>query len=496
MDEDGWDQIRILTAENQRISTQLELLQTKLKAGDEHEDASANPPLSVQPIAPLLPLVASSGISNKLLQAGVALIIGYVCCVVQDDIGALDGIYIYLQLVSTIGAGPVDAPQRGLSILVCALALLAYINVLRAIVALLIERRAAAMFQLLSTNGAPNSAWANWESLEVSCLPLVWLISGLFSASFPLILSCEDGWNALDALYLVGMCLCGTGLSDNSSSGPHSTGAKVTVMLLAVGCVVVFFHAVIVLLDTALAAFAIRVLQITAKTAHQPIDAKVFPAIRIYNGKEPAQQHAVADVALAAQVAEQPHIQSNRLPDGQNSPIQILHSPHDADHDNTEIESDHEECTWSPGSKTGQQGRDLMSAKRGRPQHSRELGTAQYMGVALLAVDAPEARKPQQPTQEKIQAAFLDISGGTLVMGGELVSLLCDRLGIHYSESKHQKLLARLDSHATGEVEFATFYRWMVKRNRKKYRRHATDSKQDESGGEFIDLGKAAMLSC
>ena len=143
-----------------------------------------------------------------------------------------------------------------------------------------------------------------------------------------------------------------------------------------------------------------------------------------------------------------------------------------------DIESDHEECAWSPGSKTGEQGRDLVLAKRSRPQHSRALGLEQ----PPLLSDSPEpyqpqevelAREPQEvelarePQQQEVQQVFEEIAGGGLVMELDQVKQLCERLGITYSDSRHEKLLVRLERN--GVVRFEVFYRWLVKRGRKKY---------------------------
>jgi len=482
-----WDQIRVLTADNQRLSAQLQALQQHGPSADLVQQA---PLLTIEPIAPLLPPARKASTRCPMMIAVALLVTGYICCVIdRDGQSSFDATYLYFQLVSTTGAGPVLAQRRYIAVIVNMLGLLALAVASSAAGLWLAERRAAVMFQLLSPKAAPVCAWAVWESLRLPSRIPVWLAVGIFSGSFPLVLTCEEEWNVADALYYVAMALTGTGLSDTSPDGPSSTGGKIVGILLAVGHVAILFCCIILLIDRCLASFALRVLQIAAGTPPAPLDAKVhpLPAAKKDSAAAPAAPAAarlkVNDSAAAWVAPTESSVQAAAV----ERPAALDCSEAAAGSD-PEIESDHEECAWSPGSKTGEQGRDLVLAKRSRPQHSRSLGLQQ----PPLLSDAPELYQPElepyqpqevelvrEPQQQEVQQVFEEVAGGGLAMELDQVKQLCERLGITYSDSRHEKLLIRLERN--GVVRFEVFYRWLVKRGRKKYQQRSTTPGDDDS---------------
>lgn len=96
---------------------------------------------------------------------------------------------------------------------------------------------------------------------------------------------------------------------------------------------------------------------------------------------------------------------------------------------------------------------------------SPQIGNATIDGPDMLpTLDTVK----QERSMDTIQYVFTQHSNGELMVNSSKLSDICHDLGIHCSQQKQQKLLARLDPDNHGVVGFDEFHHWLIERDRKK----------------------------
>eukprot|EP00656_Telonema_subtile_P058396 TRINITY_DN9879_c0_g1_i10.p1 TRINITY_DN9879_c0_g1~~TRINITY_DN9879_c0_g1_i10.p1 ORF type:complete len:437 (+),score=81.97 TRINITY_DN9879_c0_g1_i10:320-1630(+) len=343
------------------------------------------------------------------------------------DFGVLNGTYLYFQIASSIGAGPVQPNQgRGYAVLAVFLASAASLLILSALSIALMKQRAIAFSKVL-VGQDPQSAWVSWESgALLARLPLFGAL-GVTVLSLVVLLSADEQSTAPETLMFIVMSLSTVGLGGS----PTSDGAKAWGIVLCVCVWAIVLGTLAVLLDRAVRSFVLMTLQVATGRIRCPVDGKVVPV------SEPT--------GMPLQLPQPPNTPRAQPPELYTTSLGTTSEP----------PSEHK-LAFVPQEKP----RSLPVLKEEPSKLSRELGRQQK--------DDSQA-SPDPDRRVAVHEVFWKFAGGETLPNGQL-KRVCAELGIMYGASKHEALVQLLDSKKEGVVSFERFYTWLLRRDQTKQR--------------------------